>query len=111
MLCVITDAKIIELYKGDSLVVEVTVKWEDETLADLTTFNARFLAAGAITKDSHNPSEVEIVNPPTSGVFKVFLIPTDTAALDKNYDYEYKAQIYDASSNVYTVLAGTFRVV
>lgn len=111
MLCAVQNIKLIELYRGDALVVEVTVDWEDGTLADLTAFNARFSAANSITKDSHVPSEVEIVSPPTSGIFKVFLFPEDTESLNKNYDYEYKAQIYDASNNVYTVLAGTFRVI
>lgn len=109
MLCILPDATLVELYRGDSLIVNFTTRWEDGTLADLTPFNARFLAAGSIIKNSTVPGEIDIPNP-INGQFLVHLIPEDTENLQKNYNYEYSAQIYDVSGNVYTIAKGVFRV-
>lgn len=114
MLCSNGAAQTIELYRGDSLQVEFDVTWENNEIADLTGYSARFrvLRGSAVifTKDSAHSGEVVFVEPRSSGKFRVVLLPADTAALQLNYDFSFDAEIYDGS-NVYTVAAGVFRVI
>jgi hypothetical protein len=111
MLCVQADQTLVEYYRGDSLILEVTVRWEDGTLADLSLYSARFRAANTIEKDSSDPHEIKITDA-VGGKLQVYLWPADSAGLNKNYDYSYEVEIYNTGADlVYTVVAGIFRVI
>ena len=112
MLCNFASQDAITIYKGDSLDVEFTVSYEDGTLVDLTTFNARFVVfETSISKNSTNPAQITILTPATAGKLRVHLVPADTAALPNNHEYTYDAELYDGSGNVYTFAQNTFKVV
>ena len=87
-LCTTLGPDTIEVYKGESKTLVLTVLDENRAAQDLTgatltmTVRKRITDTTAvITKVSTTVTEIEIQTPATDGKAKIFLVPADTSAL------------------------------
>jgi hypothetical protein len=101
------------IYKGDTLVITVTVTNSAGAAKDLTSASIEWSAGHSpdrpanITKTTAEGGGVSITNA-AGGIFTITLTATDTAAMDDVYFH--RAQVTDSGSNVSTVLTGWITV-
>lgn len=104
-----TTAQNFEIYQGDDLALEVTVKNADGTPKDLTGATIRWALhttnKAAVPKLSKAISTGIAVTDAAGGVFTVTIARADTAALKAGV-YYHEAEITDAASKRATVLTG-----
>lgn len=103
-----------ELYKGDSLDVDLSITSEDCTPIDLSiytvSFSLNYRTSGVIwTKLSTTPSDILITDAP-NGKCTIFFKPTNTNTLNNGNTYLFIGTLTDNDNNVYTVLQGILKL-
>jgi hypothetical protein len=102
----------IEVYRGDTRTVEVTITDSDDAAVDLTDYECTF----TVKNSKNDPDSKAIIQrtgfngvDPSLGVTVFSLTSTDTDNVIKTYDYD--VQIYnDTTKDVKTVIVGKFRI-
>ena len=98
------------IHAGDSKLISVTVRDEDDALQDLTGATI----AWQMAKTPRGPAEISKstggsgITLGGTGIFNVSLDPSDTVGFSGLYYHE--AQVTDVTSNVTTVTTGTVYV-
>jgi hypothetical protein len=99
-----------ELYQGDTRQIIITVRDDNDAVADLSGFSAHWVMYHPTTKAlvferSTGGGGITIPSP-TSGQVLIDLIPTDTETMiPKKYNHELEISI--GTGSIYTVTVGT----
>ena len=101
-----------EMRKGDTKILEFTVKDSDGTVVDITGSTSKWEAArGGRTATTKNIAKSGISpSDPTNGKFQVTIDPADTSSLAAG-KYFHEAELTDSSSRVITVAEGQMTLV
>ena len=95
-----------EMRKGDTKILEFTVKDSDGAVVDITGATAKWEAAQAVTASTKDIAKSGISpSDATNGKFQVTISPSDTSSLNPGRFY-HEAELTDASSRVITVAVG-----
>ncbi|MFQ5647250.1 MAG: BppU family phage baseplate upper protein [bacterium] len=104
----------IELYRGDSRTLEVTVSDENGP-ANLTGSTVKFSVkkkkgdtAYIIKKSTTDPSEINIVDA-VNGKLEIYLIPDDTQDV-AIASYHFDVEVETSTNKIYTVVAGKLSI-
>lgn len=96
------------IYRGDSATLYLTVTDSDGEAFDLTGYTIKFTATGRVTisKTSAVGGGIEITNA-AGGLATITLLTTDTATVG---EYSYDVEI-SKDANVYTVILSKFWII
>ena len=100
----------INIYKGDTSVITITVTNEDETAYDLTDYTMTLTVKEEKT-DADADAKIQVeatISTPASGVGVISLTPTHTGITPGKYYYD--IQINNGTSVVKTIELDTFTI-
>lgn len=109
-----TTAQNFEIYKGDDLTLQVTVKNADGTAKDLTGATIKWQLSTGVNAtpaliSKQNGSGITITDA-VNGIFEVAIAQADTSSLAAKDTYYHEAEVVDASAKKSTVLTGTAKI-
>jgi hypothetical protein len=101
----------VEIYRGDSKVLRVTVVDENNLSVDISSFNIEYvLYKKDITYLSKTiGSGISFVGGGTTGIFDINYLPVDTENIYGNFFHE--CEITDPTSQVSTVFTGSVTII
>ena len=108
----------VEVYKGESKTLQLTILDCERNAVDLTGATLYFTVKGNLNdckvlfqKTSAQASEILILSPATDGVAEIYISPSDTSALDAG-DYKYDIWVVLSSGKQVPVIAPSlFKVI
>jgi len=109
-----TTAQNFEIYKGDDLTLQVTVKNADGTAKDLTGATIKWQLSTGVNATPPLLSKavgtgITITNA-AGGVFEIAIAQSDTASMPAKDTYYHEAEVTDGAGKKSTVLTGTAKV-